>query len=315
MDFWHVGLNMYVLYNFGSIVIKTIGIPAFGFIYVGAGLCGSIASLSWHIASKIPHYSSLGASASLLGIIISFAMYEPSARFKIILSPDSLSFSAINGIIGLIIFDTCGLLLRWRFLDHAAHLTGATFGFLSWNIIKNIYGTNNNDDQNGLLPINGQYIFQGKFKDYRINSSFGKIYSPTKTYFGEINTNNQFSFNGKGCLRNEINGNVFYGYFNNGYIDGIGLLCLPNGKIFPAFYDSINKDFKTPQNFDPLELAGLLNDDISIVPFMEKNDNFKENNNNKTIDDDSESKKDENDDHVNIDTSNNTKNNVRQPLP
>lgn len=272
MDFWHVGLNMYVLYNFGSIVIKTVGIPAFAGIYVGAGLLGSMASISWHVLTKMPHYSSLGASASLLGIIVTFAMYEPNARFKVILSPDSLSFNALNGIIGLVIFDTCGLLLRWKFLDHAAHLTGAAFGFLSWNIVKRIYGTS--DD--GQLCINGQYMFEGKYKDFKINDKYGKIYSPTKTYFGEMLINNQFSFDGKGCLRNELNGSVFYGYFNNGYIDGIGLLCLSNGKIFPAEYDRKNKDFKIPNNFDPTQLKGLLNKDINVIPFIQQNPNHKE---------------------------------------
>ena len=112
MDFWHVGLNMYVLYNFGSIMIKTIGIGPFALIYIGAGVMGSVASLSWHIFSKMPHYSSLGASAGLLGIIVSFAMHEPAARFKVVLSPDSLSFSAYNGVIGIIALDCLGLLFR-----------------------------------------------------------------------------------------------------------------------------------------------------------------------------------------------------------
>eukprot|EP01083_Nonionella_stella_P270097 914300_1 len=265
MDFWHIGLNMYVLYNFGSIMIRTIGIPAFGGIYLGAGILGSVASLSWHVFTKIPHYSSLGASASLLGIICAFALHEPDARFKIILSPDSLSFSAQNGIIGLIIFDTLGLLLRWRFLDHAAHLSGAFFGFCSWNIIRRVFGTSKGN--NDLLCINGQYIYEGQFKDYKIDSDHGKIYSPTKTYHGEMLLENKFLFHGKGSIRNEMNGSVFYGYFNRGHIDGLGLLCLDNGKMFPATYDQNAKEFRMPDVFDPRQLTSLLNDKFTNISY------------------------------------------------
>eukprot|EP01084_Bolivina_argentea_P186976 322176_1 len=285
MDFWHVGLNMYVLYNFGSIMIKIIGIPSFACIYIGAGLLGSISSVSWHVLSKIPHYSSLGASASLLGIIIAFALHEPDARFKIVFSPDQFSFSAYHGIVGLIVLDTLGILFRWRFLDHAAHLSGALFGYISWNIIKNRNGTETRIDNKKLLCINGQYIFEGQYKDYKNASNIGKIYSPTKTYYGEMLLDDKFSFHGKGCLRNEINGSVFYGYFDNGHIDGIGLLCWNNGKVFPAVYDAKQKEFKIPNLFDPTQLGELINNNISVIPLLEKNDT-EINNNDHTKNDD-----------------------------
>merc|ERR1712062_368954 len=231
--------------------------------------------MGWHIFSKMPHYSSLGASASLLGIIVSSAMHEPDARFKVVLSPDSLSFSAYHGILGIITLDCLGLLFRWRFLDHAAHLAGTATGCLLWSIMKNVYGTTK-EGENGLLCINGKYIFEGQYKDYKLNANEGKIYSPTKTYFGQMLNNEKFTFDGIGCLRNEVNGSVFYGYFRDGHIDGIGLLCFENGKVFPAVYDRVNKDFSIPNDFDPLQLKGLLNESISVVPVSEKNENHKD---------------------------------------
>ena len=36
--------------------------------------------------------------------------------------------SVFQGMIGLIVFDTLGILLRWQLFDHAAHLGGMLFG-------------------------------------------------------------------------------------------------------------------------------------------------------------------------------------------
>lgn len=93
---------MYVLYNFGETVISTLGIVPFSLLYVSAGLIGSSASLLVHAMMKRPEFSSLGASASLLGIISCYAMYYPNASFKFVFTPDSMSFSAMSGIKGIV---------------------------------------------------------------------------------------------------------------------------------------------------------------------------------------------------------------------
>ena len=108
-------------------------------------------------------------------------------------------------------------------MDHAAHLAGTATGFCLWNFVKNVYGTS--DGEKSLLCINGRYIFEGQFKDYKLNANEGRIYSPTKTYYGEMLMDDKFTFDGRGCLRNEVNGSVFCGYFRDGQIDGVGLLC------------------------------------------------------------------------------------------
>ncbi len=53
----------------------------------------------------------------------------------------------------------------------------------------------------------------------------------------------KFLFHGKGAIRDESTGSVFYGHFDRGHIDGVGLLCFENGKVFPAVFDRQRRDF------------------------------------------------------------------------
>ena len=129
LEIWHVGLNMYVLHNFGSALINTIGWQSFSLIYGVSGLLGSILSVSWHrYATKSVKQASLGASSCILGVITFFALWQPNSRFQFIFLPfEQFSFSGYAGLCGLIAFDIMGLILRWKFFDHAAHLGGHYF--------------------------------------------------------------------------------------------------------------------------------------------------------------------------------------------
>lgn len=57
------------------------------------------------------------------------AITSPESQLGIIgLPSNQFSFNALTGVQCLFLFDTIGLLLRWKLLDHAAHLGGAIFG-------------------------------------------------------------------------------------------------------------------------------------------------------------------------------------------
>ena len=138
--------------------------------------------------------------------------------------------------------------MKWKFLDHGAHLGGTMTGLTFWYLYSKYYGTShsikyeNNDlatDSNGngndndnvsvfkeskeidmdsILPcFRSRYVFYGNFENLKPCDEFGTFYAPNRTYCGEIGEN-RFIFNGKGCLRNEANGSVFYGYFINGKV-------------------------------------------------------------------------------------------------
>ena len=41
-----------------------------------------------------------------------------------------VDFTMQQSVFGLVLFDLCGVLFNWKFFDHAAHLSGALFGYL-----------------------------------------------------------------------------------------------------------------------------------------------------------------------------------------
>ena len=50
-----------------------------------------------------------------------------SPPFQIVFLP-MFSFTAASALKGLALMDAVGMALRWRFFDHAAHLSGLVFG-------------------------------------------------------------------------------------------------------------------------------------------------------------------------------------------
>lgn len=69
----------------------------------------------------------MGASGALFGLVGIYGTLYPENRLAIIFAP-FIQFTAEQGIIGLALFDTLGIFLRWANLDHAAHLGGLLFG-------------------------------------------------------------------------------------------------------------------------------------------------------------------------------------------
>lgn len=121
----HLFFNMYCLYSFSSITTYQWGKETMLALYLSAGMFGSMASciLKVYQASAVP---SLGASAAILGLISSTCILNPDLNISIMFLP--IVFSAKQCLIGILCFDCCGLLLGWRFIDHAGHLGGTLFG-------------------------------------------------------------------------------------------------------------------------------------------------------------------------------------------
>uniref|UniRef100_A0A674C2R1 rhomboid protease n=1 Tax=Salmo trutta TaxID=8032 RepID=A0A674C2R1_SALTR len=117
-SFFHMAANMYVLWSFSSSIVSMLGREQFMAVYVSAGVISTMFSYVCKTASGrlSPSLGASGAKAKLA--IIFFPMY---------------AFSAGNALKAIVAMDTAGLVLGWRYFDHAAHLGGAIFGI--WYIM------------------------------------------------------------------------------------------------------------------------------------------------------------------------------------
>ena len=133
----HLGFNMLALYSFGPLSFKFLerqndsveGTAMYKWLslYLSAGCLSNLASITatkYLSRSLIP---SLGASGAVYSTLVMSAYAYPDINVNLIFLP-FFSFPISTGVLAMVGVDTVGLLARWKFLDHAAHLGGAAFG-------------------------------------------------------------------------------------------------------------------------------------------------------------------------------------------
>lgn len=133
-EIWHLAINMFVLWSFGTVLERLWGIRRFVLFYLVAA---AVASLS-HCAvstvlmgnSEIP---ALGASGAVSGLLLAYALLFP--RHKILLM-GIVPVPALLGVLAFVGIDLWGLLAQTRGgglpIGHGAHLGGALAGALMW---------------------------------------------------------------------------------------------------------------------------------------------------------------------------------------
>lgn len=129
-EVWHFAANMFVLWSFAPFIQSILGSEQFAAFYITGGCFSSYISHCFKIASCVA-VPSLGASGALLAVLAACCVKEPEARLSIIFLP-FFTFPAKTALYGLVAFDACGILFKWRLFDHACHLGGTLFG--AWYI-------------------------------------------------------------------------------------------------------------------------------------------------------------------------------------
>jgi len=127
----HLGANMMVLHSFMPPAVHLLGKEQFLAVYLSSGVITSFASMVHKVAICSTSYS-LGASGAICCVLGMFGSYVPDARMQILFLP-MITFSAATAIKGLAVMDTAGLVFKWRFFDHAAHLSGVACG-VAWAV-------------------------------------------------------------------------------------------------------------------------------------------------------------------------------------
>jgi len=133
-ELWHLALNMIVLWSFGSVLERLVGVRVFTVFYLSAAVVSSASHC--FVSSFLMHndqLSALGASGAVSGVLIAFALLFP--RNKILL----FGVIPIPALIGALLFvglDLWGLTAQTRGaalpIGHGAHLGGALCGFIFW---------------------------------------------------------------------------------------------------------------------------------------------------------------------------------------
>lgn len=144
----HLGFNTLCFMSLSPIWSQILGSSHFIFFYLTAGVLSSFSWCAWQginamvcrlairhstsAVNAIIHQQSLGASGAICGLFALHTLAFPDSLFRLIFLP-IYSFTAENCLKGLVIFDTCGLILSLfgiaTLFGHAAHLGGVGVGW------------------------------------------------------------------------------------------------------------------------------------------------------------------------------------------
>ncbi|XP_043858928.1 presenilins-associated rhomboid-like protein, mitochondrial isoform X1 [Dromiciops gliroides] len=122
----HMMANMYVLWSFSTSIVNILGKEQFVAVYLSAGVISTFVSYVSKVATG-RFGPSLGASGAIMTVLAAVCTKIPEGKLAIIFLP-MFTFTAGNALKAIIAMDTAGMILGWKFFDHAAHLGGALFG-------------------------------------------------------------------------------------------------------------------------------------------------------------------------------------------
>ena len=140
IDNAHLFFNMFSLYFFADIVINDLGIFSFLIIYIGSLLLGNLLSLYFH--KEEYHYSAVGASGAVMGVIYSAILLQPGMSLYIFLIP--IPIPAYLFGIGYLLYSIYGVKNSVGNIGHDAHFGGAIGGYVitlilaSWLFEENL---------------------------------------------------------------------------------------------------------------------------------------------------------------------------------
>lgn len=125
-DTAHLFFNMFTLYIFADVVIKLLSPHSFFIIYVGSLILGSLLSFYFH--KNEYHYSAVGASGAVSGVIYSAILLRPDMSLYMFFIPIPIP-AYIFGI-GYLLYSIYGMKNRIGNIGHDAHFGGAVGGYI-----------------------------------------------------------------------------------------------------------------------------------------------------------------------------------------
>jgi len=126
VDEMHLLFNMLTLYFFAGPVIGHLGELNFLFIYIGSLLVGNL--LSYYFHKNEYHYSAVGASGAVTGILYAAILLNPGMSLYMFFIPIPIP-AYIFGI-GYLLYSIYGMKNSVGNIGHDAHFGGAIGGYV-----------------------------------------------------------------------------------------------------------------------------------------------------------------------------------------
>lgn len=134
-EFWHLAINMFVLYQFGGSIIQWVGAKNFLEMYLDSAAISSLGSISFPfllnkftrlvVLSSVP---SLGASGAIFSIFGAFSYLVPYAKLSLFFIP--LPIGAWYVFLLTMGYNGLGMGFNWGRTDYAGHFAGCAAGIL-----------------------------------------------------------------------------------------------------------------------------------------------------------------------------------------
>lgn len=126
VDTTHLFFNMFTLYFFADAVIHYLGEINFVLIYIGSLILGNIFSHYFH--KDEPHYSAVGASGAVMGVLYSAILLNPEMSLYLMLIPIPIPAYVFG--IGYLLYTIYGMRKSLGNVGHDAHFGGAMAGYI-----------------------------------------------------------------------------------------------------------------------------------------------------------------------------------------
>lgn len=138
MDFSHLLFNMLTLYFFANVVLSSVGAINFILIYLASLFVGNLLSFYFH--KNELHYSAIGASGAVSGILYSAILFYPNMSLYLFFIPIPMP-AWLFGILYLL-YSIYGMKKSIGNIGHDAHFGGALAGyFLTILIVPSLIET------------------------------------------------------------------------------------------------------------------------------------------------------------------------------
>ena len=126
VDWAHLFFNMFTLFFFANVVISSVGVIKFVLIYLASLIVGNLLSFFFHKDEY--HYSAVGASGAVTGVLYSAILFYPDMGLYLFFIPIAIP-ARIFGILYLL-YSIYGMKSRLGNIGHDAHFGGAIAGYV-----------------------------------------------------------------------------------------------------------------------------------------------------------------------------------------